>query len=297
MPRLALRPLVLTAVLALMAVIVGAQAPVAQPEDQETAKVVVDLLERGHMARPAIDDKIAVKWCDNFLKDLDPGKYYFLKADVEEFKKDGPNLDDQIREGNIDFAKKVFARFLQRQDERYKTSLELLNQKRDFTVDEYLSDDPEKIDYPVDQAEANERLRKKVKFDLLFSKVVDDVDEAEAVRKWTVRYRDRNRHAHQVDTGELHGDLSVELDQDLRPAYLVPGAQESRGHAQPAAPSLAGRDWCIAPVRRRLRGRHRDRAEHGGRSGTGGFSPKTKSSGLRRKTARSSTWSKRSSTM
>ena len=170
MPRLALRPLVLIAVLALMAVIVGAQAPVAQPEDQETAKVVVDLLERGHMARPAIDDKIAVKWCDNFIKDLDPGKYYFLKADVEEFKKDGPNLDDQIRDGNIDFAKKVFARFLQRQDERYKTSMELLKQKQDFTVDEYLSDDPDKIDYPVDQAEANERLRKKVKFDLLFSR-------------------------------------------------------------------------------------------------------------------------------
>ncbi len=92
MPRLALRPLVLIAVLALMAVIVGAQAPVPQPEDQETAKVVVDLLERGHMARPAIDDEIAVKWCDNFIKDLDPGKYYFLKADVEEFKKEGNEL-------------------------------------------------------------------------------------------------------------------------------------------------------------------------------------------------------------
>ena len=72
MPRLALRPLVLIAVLALMAVIVGAQAPVAQTDDQETAKVVVDLLERGHMARPVINDKIAVKWCDNFIKDLDP---------------------------------------------------------------------------------------------------------------------------------------------------------------------------------------------------------------------------------
>ena len=137
MPRLALRPLVLIAVLALMAVIVGAQAPVPQPEDQETAKVVVDLLERGHMARPVIDDEIAVKWCDNFIKDLDPGKYYFLKADVEEFKKEGTTLDDQIREGNIDFAKKVFDRFLQRQDERYKTSMELLKQKHDFTVDEY----------------------------------------------------------------------------------------------------------------------------------------------------------------
>jgi carboxyl-terminal processing protease len=32
-----------------------------------------------------IDDEIAVKWCNNFLKDLDPQKYYFLKADVEAF--------------------------------------------------------------------------------------------------------------------------------------------------------------------------------------------------------------------
>src|SRR5271163_4448747 len=70
MPRLALRPLVLIAVLALMAVIVGAQAPVAQPEDQETARIVVELLERGHMARPVVDDEISEKWCARFLKDL-----------------------------------------------------------------------------------------------------------------------------------------------------------------------------------------------------------------------------------
>jgi carboxyl-terminal processing protease len=224
MPRLALRPLVLIAALALMAVIVGAQAPAPQPEDQETAKVVVDLLERGHMARPAINDEIAIKWCDNFIKDLDPGKYYFLKADVAEFKKDAKTLDDQIRDGNIDFARRVFERFLTRQDERYKTSMELLKQKHDFTVDEYISDDPDKIDYPADQAEANERLRKKVKFDLLVLKVVDDVDDAEAVRKWTIRYRDRNRQAHQIDTGELMEIYLSSLTKTFDPhsSYLSP---------------------------------------------------------------------------
>ncbi len=80
MPRLALRPLTLIAILALMAVVVGAQAPVPTNEDQETAKTVVNLLEQGHMARPLIDDEIAEKWCNNFLKDLDPQKYYFLKV-------------------------------------------------------------------------------------------------------------------------------------------------------------------------------------------------------------------------
>ncbi len=126
-----------------------------------------------------------------------------MKSDVAEFKKEATTLDDQIRDGNIDFARKVFDRFLQRQDERYKMSMEFLKQKQDFTVDEYISDDPDKIDYPVTTAEANERLRKKVKFDILALKVVDDVDDAEAVRKWTIRYRDRNRQAHQVDTGDL----------------------------------------------------------------------------------------------
>ena len=224
MPRLALRPLVLMAILALMAVIVGAQAPAPQPEDQETAKVVVELLERGHMARPAINDEIAVKWCDNFIKDLDPGKYYFLKSDVEAFKKDGKILDDQIRDGNIDFARRVFDRYLERQDERFKTSMDLLDQKPDFTVDEYVSDDPDKLDYPPTLAEANERMRKKIKLDLLFTKVVDDVDNAEAVRKWKIRYRDRNRQAHQVDTGELMEIYLSSLTKTFDPhtSYLGP---------------------------------------------------------------------------
>ena len=295
MPRLALRPLVLMAVLALMAVIVGAQAPAPQPEDQETARVVVDLLERGHMARPAINDEIAVKWCDNFIKDLDPGKYYFLKADVEEFKKEAKTLDDQIRDGNIDFARKVFDRYLERQDERYKTSMELLKQKHDFTVDEYISDDPDKIDYPATQAEANERLRKKVKFDLLFTKVVDDVDDAEAVRKWTIRYRDRNRQAHQVDTGELMEIYLSSLTKTFDPhtSYLGPKNLEDMLNQQ--LHLSLGRDRRVTPLRRRLCRRHRDRPRAWRPTETAGFSPKTRSSASRKRTARSSTWSRKSS--
>jgi carboxyl-terminal processing protease len=224
MPRVAFRPLVLIGILALMAVVVGAQAPVAQPEDEETARVVVQLLEQLHIAHPQIDDAIAVKWCDNFLKDLDPAKYYFLKTDVDEFKKEASTLDDQIKEGNIEFAKKVLARYVARHDERFKTQMELLKQKQDFTVDEYLSDDSDKIDYPADKAEADARLRKKVKFDLLYSKVVEDVSDDEAVKKWTIRYRDRNRQVRQIDSGELLQAYLTNLTKAFDPhsAYLGP---------------------------------------------------------------------------
>jgi carboxyl-terminal processing protease len=225
MPRIAFRPLVLIAVLALMAVIIGAQAPVPQPDDQEIAKEVVELVERNHMARPVIDDEIAEKWCDNFIKDLDPQKYYFLKGDVEEFKKEAKKLDDQIRDGNIDFARKVFERFVQRSDERYKTAMELLKQKFDFTVDEYLSDDPEKIDYPVDKAEADARWRKKVKLDLLIGKVVEELSDEDAIRKWTVRYRDRNRMSHQIDSNELLEIYLTSLTKTFDPHSSYLGAK------------------------------------------------------------------------
>ena len=225
MPRIAFRPLVLIAVLALMAVIIGAQAPVPQPDDQEIAREVVELVERNHMARPVIDDDIAVKWCDNFIKDLDPQKYYFLKGDVEEFKKQAKTLDDQIREGNVDFARQVFDRFVQRSDERFKTAMELLKQKFDFTADEFLSDDPDKIDYPVDKAEADARCRKKVKLDLLVAKVVEELDDTEAIRKWKIRYRDRNRMSHQIDSNELLEIYLTSLTKTFDPHSSYLGAK------------------------------------------------------------------------
>ncbi len=155
MPRLAFRPLALLAIMGFIAAVVGAQSPKSRPLDEDTARVVVNLLELGHMAKPKIDDETAKKWCQNFLKDLDPQKYYFLKADVDEFMGEATTLDDKIKEGNLDFPKKVFARFLERTDERLKTALEDVNKKQDYTIDESIDDDPDLIDYPATAEEAN----------------------------------------------------------------------------------------------------------------------------------------------
>src|SRR5690348_12804621 len=97
MPRLAFRPLALVALMAFIAAVVGAQAPEPKPLDEDTARVVVNLCELGHMAKPKIDDETAQKWCKNFLKDLDPQKYYFEKADIDEFMAQAKTLDDKIK--------------------------------------------------------------------------------------------------------------------------------------------------------------------------------------------------------
>ena len=209
------------------------------PDDQKTAKIVVGLLERSHMAKPKIDDATAVKWCKNFLKDLDPQKYYFEKADVDEFMAQATTLDDKIKEGNLDFAKLVFDRFLKRSDERLATVNELLKQKPDFTVDESIVDDPDKLDYPADAAEAKERMA-----------------EADQARPAPAQGRqDRGRRGPQEagdplsrpepdgppvqHVGAARG-LPQQPDPDVRPALELHGARRSRTLIQQLHLSLTG---------------------------------------------------------
>src|SRR5262249_52763689 len=133
---------------------------------------------------------------------LDPQKVYFEKADVDEFQGQAKTLDDKIKEGNLDFAQLVFDRYMKRADERLATVLELLKEKPDFTVDESINDDPEQVDYPANGAEAKERWRKRIKFDLLQLKL-DKIEGEEAANRLRIRYRDRHRAIHQFDMSEL----------------------------------------------------------------------------------------------
>ena len=205
MPRIALRSLTLIAILALMVVVVGAQSPAPKDVDKLTARVVVELLEKIHMAKPKIDDDIAKRWCKNFLKELDPQKYYLEKADVAEFMAQATTLDDKIRVGNLDFPRLVFERYTKRADERFGDRDPGASRRRspDFTNDDTIIDDPDLYDYPADAQDARERWRKKIKFDLLQLKVVDKVEGEEAIRRVKVRYKDRNRLTHQTNMSEL----------------------------------------------------------------------------------------------
>ncbi len=227
MSRSSFRPLAAFGLLGIVALVVGAQAPAPTPtaQDEKIAKKVVALLESRHMAKPAIDDETAKKWCDTYLKDLDPQKYYFLKADVDEFLPQATTLDDKIHEGNLDFSRLVFDRFLKRSDERLAMVQEILKEKPDFTIDESIADDADKIDYPKDNAEARDRVRKRIKLELLQAKIDDEKDgppaakpqagdqqlqlkianekEDEAVKKLAIKYRDRNRMVHQFNNSDL----------------------------------------------------------------------------------------------
>ena len=195
MPRYGLRGrrgiLALTGVLAATAPVVFAQAPAINPTpiDQQTVRIVATLLENGHLTKPKINDEVSARWVKNYVKALDPRKYYFLKADIDEFHKYDTKLDDTIPTGDLAFAKLAMDRFQKRAGERFDQAIEILKTKPDFTVDESLTSDPDDLDYPATDADAKERLRKQLKFDLLRKKVGGKLSDEEAMKQVLIENR------------------------------------------------------------------------------------------------------------
>ena len=209
MPRFALRKpthmLALTGLLAVSAAVVAAQqAPAVKPSqiDKVTARIVAQLMEAGHLSSPELNDELSEEWYDNYFELLDPLRYYFTKADVEEFSEFRDQLDDLIQTGDLTVATKIFDRFLERSEERLEDANAILAEAPDFTIDESIVDEPDRLGWPADRAEARDRLRKLIKLELL-QKRVDEEDEAKTLRQLGIRYKDRNRYYKQFDTSDL----------------------------------------------------------------------------------------------
>lgn len=220
-------------VVALLAVVAGllliaARAP-AEPkvakQDRLVAQMVCEFLKQGHLGKPEIGDEISRRLFRRFLKDIDPNKLYFLKSDIDEFKKHETELDDQLLDGDLTFAYKVYDRFVERLGERLKLVEELVAAKHDFEAKEYLDTDFDKTDPPKTDEEVRERWRKRIKFDLLLQRVGEKpVPEDEAKKKVLARYQGLLKRWKQMDNSDLLELYLTDLTASVDPhsEYMSP---------------------------------------------------------------------------
>jgi carboxyl-terminal processing protease len=172
------------------------------PTDRLITHAVATLMERTHLTQQMLDDKIAERCFDTFVKELDPLKLFFYQSDIDEFKSKKTLLDDAFKRGDVRFAYEVFNRFLTRVDERVQVAHAELDKTHDFAVDEEMIRDPEAATFPKTPEEAAERWRQRVKFDLM-KELADDVTMEEAVKKLRKRYLSLRNSWQQTDNEEL----------------------------------------------------------------------------------------------
>ena len=158
--------------------------PVAPgPSDRQITLAVTSLVNKEHLSRHPLDKEISERCLTSLVKSLDPMKVYFYQSDVDEFMKHKDELCDSIVRGDISFAYTVFRTFLQRVDERVATVNQLLAGPLDFSSDEQMVVNRDVARYPHTPAEAADRWRQRIKYDMLLLKSADKKERKKRGRK------------------------------------------------------------------------------------------------------------------
>lgn len=145
-------------------------------------KNVSDLLEGNHYSPKNIDDQFSREVFKKFLGEVDVEKKIFLKSDIQELSKYQGQLDDEILgKVPVQFVPAVVAFYKKRLQETQNTTHEILSQPFDFTKQETVNLDYEKLDYPSNAAAQREEIRKKLKY-LTLEKYADLLDQQEAAK-------------------------------------------------------------------------------------------------------------------
>lgn len=227
-PSRAARTLVLGMAAVVATTLCARQLCSSDQVDQQTARLVAQMIPAFHLTRRPIDDTVSAALVDGYIKALDPQKLYFLQSDIDVFNRSRTTLDDALQTGNVDFAYQVFDIFRQRVTTQCEVAHKLIDADHDFTLNEEMLADPRDRAWAVTQDELNERWRQWIKRDLLEYRL-DGKPIEEARADLHKRYRNikllRVDQQRPVDTLETY---LTELAQCFDPhsSYMSPSTWE-----------------------------------------------------------------------
>ncbi|MBK7560733.1 MAG: carboxy terminal-processing peptidase [Chitinophagaceae bacterium] len=146
---------------------------------EQILKLVGEMLSQAHYSPQAINDAFSKKVFKKFIGDLDPEKNMYLQSDLDALvKKYELRIDDEIKGAPVEFFLAAGKSFNTRMEEVAKTYQEILSGPFDFSVEEEVLLDGDKLNYPNTVAERKDRWRKKMKY-LTLERYTDLLDTRE----------------------------------------------------------------------------------------------------------------------
>jgi carboxyl-terminal processing protease len=131
---------------------------------EQILKLVGQMLSEGHYKPQDLNDAFSKKIYKKFIGDLDPDKNMFTDDDMSSLKKYETKIDDEIKGAPVEFFLAAGKIFNTRMEEAATMANEILAKPFDFTVDEEVNLDGDKLSVPNNNKERKERWRKKLKY-------------------------------------------------------------------------------------------------------------------------------------
>src|ERR1700712_1036435 len=120
-----------------------------------------------HYSPKNINDKFSKEVYKKYLESVDPMKNILLQSDADVLKKYENTIDDEILGAPVQFVPAVSEVIKKRMVETEKIYKDLLSQPFDFTKEENVILDPEKLSFPKNEAERKDSWRKRLKYMVL----------------------------------------------------------------------------------------------------------------------------------
>ncbi len=177
----------------------------SKKQSSVTANILLELKRSHYRSGLRFNDALSSKLLDSYLEGLDPSRSFFLQSDVDRFDSFRHELDDAIKEGDLDPAFEIFNLFQERRIERNQHISSRLEDgigKIDFTVDEKLELDRDKKPWLSSQSELEDLWRKQFKYDVLSLKLGEKTDE-EITKVLSRRYENQLRRMRQTNTKDV----------------------------------------------------------------------------------------------
>ena len=140
--------------IALVALYGFALANTSSPEkDKLLIEIMAYVLERGHYDPETIDDSFSENVFMNYLESMDGQHRFYIQADVNNFNQFKTKIDDQIKESKLDFFDYSYKKYIQRQQQIKAFYKPLLDRPFDFSLEEEMNLDYEKMRYAASLSE------------------------------------------------------------------------------------------------------------------------------------------------
>lgn len=168
---------------------------------QRLLAAVGAILEEQHYSPKAINDAFSQQVFKKFIDELDGDKSHFLQSDLGSLKKFETTIDEEIHgTAPIEFVPAVSALYDQRIKDVMTVYKEILAHPFDFTKEESIELDGDKLHYATSEAERRDRWKKKLKYYTL-ERYADLVEEREK-NKDSVGYKIRTNAELEKDARE-----------------------------------------------------------------------------------------------
>ena len=150
-------------------------------KEEAIDQMLIQSLNQVHYSPMTVNDEFSQKVFKLYLERLDYSKKFLIESDVTELKKFERSIDDDINTGNFTFFNKSVEIINHRIGEAKGYYTEILEKPFDFSTNDSMQLDPEKLNFSKDQADLKEAWRKSLKYQVLVQ--ITDMTESQEKAK------------------------------------------------------------------------------------------------------------------